>query len=66
MRRRQAGSSERYVFVIEEGVADYRFVNDGRRVGEFIEIFDGVKAGDNVAITGFGRLLDQKQVNIVE
>lgn len=64
--QKQAGSSERYVFVIEEGVADYRFVNDGRRVGEFVEIFDGVKAGDKVAITGFGRLLDQKQVNIVE
>lgn len=60
--QKQTGSSERYVYVIENGVANYRFVTDGRRVGNMIEILDGVKAGQEVATTSFVRLMDGKSV----
>ncbi len=64
--QKQTGSADRFVFVIKDGVADYRFVKDGLRVGENIEILDGVQVGESVAITGLARLLDGKNVNIVE
>lgn len=64
--QKQSGSSDRFVYVINDGMADYRIVKDGLRVGENIEILDGVEDGENVAITGLARLLDGKIVNVVE
>ena len=63
--KKQTGSSQRYVFVINEGKAEYRFVKDGRRVGTDLEIFDGVKAGEKIAITGLEKLMDGKSVNVI-
>ena len=62
--QKQVGSSERFVYVIENGVADYRFVTDGRRVGNMIEILDGLKAGDEVATTSFARLMNGSLVEV--
>ena len=62
--QKQAGSSERYVYVIKDGVADYRFVTDGRRVGDMVEIIEGLEAGDEVATTSFTRLMNGKAVTV--
>jgi RND family efflux transporter MFP subunit len=62
--QKQVGSSERFVYVIENGVADYRFVTDGRRVGNMIEIIDGLEAGDEVATTSFARLMSGSLVEV--
>ena len=62
--QKQAGSSERYVYVIKDGVAEYRFVKDGRRVGSMIEILDGVEAGEEVALTSFTRLMGGQKVEV--
>ncbi len=62
--QKQAGSSERYVYVIKDGVADYRFVTDGRRVGDMVEIIEGLEAGDEVATTSFTRLMSGKAVTV--
>ncbi|MBO5860966.1 MAG: efflux RND transporter periplasmic adaptor subunit [Alistipes sp.] len=62
--QKQAGSSERYVYVVENGVVDYRFVTDGRRVGDLIEVLDGVEAGDEVVLTSFTRLMNGKAVTV--
>ena len=62
--QKQAGSSERYVYVIKDGVAEYRFVKDGRRVGNKVDITDGLAAGEEVAITSFTRLMDGKKVEV--
>lgn len=62
--QKQAGSSERFVYVIKDGVADYRFVTDGRREGDMIEILEGIEAGDKVATTSFTRLMDGKTVTV--
>jgi multidrug efflux pump subunit AcrA (membrane-fusion protein) len=62
--QKQAGSSERYVYVVENGVVDYRFVTDGRRVGDLIEVLDGIEAGDEVVLTSFTRLMNGKAVTV--
>ncbi len=62
--QKQIGSSERYVYVIKDGVAEYRFVTDGRRVGDMIEITNGLEAGESVAITSFARLMNGKAVEV--
>ena len=62
--QKQIGSSERFVYVIENGVADYRFVTDGRRVGNMIEILEGIEAGDEVATTSFARLMNGALVEV--
>ena len=62
--QKQVGSSERYVYVIKDGVAEYRFVKDGRRVGNLIEITEGLSAGEVVATTSFTHLMTGKKVEI--
>jgi RND family efflux transporter MFP subunit len=62
--QKQTGSSERYVFVIKDGVAEYRLVKDGRRVGNMIEIVEGLGVGEVVATTSFTRLISGKKVEI--
>ncbi len=62
--QKQAGSSERFVYVIKDGVADYRFVKDGRRIGNKVDIIDGIAAGEEVAVTSFTRLMDGKKVEV--
>lgn len=62
--QKQAGSSERFVYVIKDGKAEYRFVKDGRRVGDKIEILEGLTAGEQVATTSFTRLMSGQKVEI--
>ena len=63
--QKQAGSSERFVYVIKDGVAEFRFVRDGRRVGSKVSIVEGLEAGEQVATTSFVRLMDGKAVEVV-
>ena len=63
--QKQAGSAERFVYVINDGIAEFRFVRDGRRVGKKVSIVEGLKAGEQVATTSFVRLTDGKAVEIV-
>lgn len=64
--QKQSGSSERFVYVLKDGVAEYRFVKDGRRVGTKVEILDGLQAGEQVATTSFVRLMDGRKVEIIK
>lgn len=63
--QKQAGSSERFVYVVKDGVVEKRFVRDGRRVGSKVSIIEGLQAGEVVATTSFVRLEDGKSVNIL-
>lgn len=63
--QKQAGSAERFVYVIKDGVAEFRFVRDGRRVGSKVSIVEGLEAGEQVATTSFVRLMDGKAVEVV-
>lgn len=62
--QKQVGSSERFVYVIKDGVAEYRFVKDGRRVGDMIEIIEGLEPGEEVATTSFTRLMSGQEVEV--
>jgi RND family efflux transporter MFP subunit len=64
--QKQSGSSERYVYVIKDGVAEFRFVRDGRRVGNKINIIEGLEPGEVVATTSFVRLSDGTGVEIID
>ncbi|MBR2866581.1 MAG: efflux RND transporter periplasmic adaptor subunit [Alistipes sp.] len=63
--QKQAGSSERYVYVIKDGVANYRLVDDGRKIDGKVEIRKGLEAGEEIATTSFVRLMDGKAVEVV-
>ena len=63
--QKQAGSSERYVYVIKDGKAEFRFVRDGRHVGNKVNILEGLEPGEVVATTSFIRLSDGKKVEII-
>lgn len=63
--QKQAGSSERFVYVIKDGVAEFRFVRDGRRVGNKVNILEGLEPGEQVATTSFIRLTNGKKVEII-
>ncbi len=63
--QKQAGSAERFVYVIKDGVAEFRFVRDGRRVGSKVSIVEGLNAGEQVATTSFVRLMDGKAVEVI-
>lgn len=63
--QKQAGSSERFVYVIKDGVAEFRLVRDGRRVGNKVDIVEGLEPGEQVAITSFVRLTNDAKVEII-
>ncbi len=64
--QKQVGSSERYVYVVEEGVARRRSVVPGRMTGTMIDVSNGVAAGEQVATTSFVRLTDGTKVTIMD
>lgn len=63
--QKQSGSSERFVYVIKDGVANYRLVDDGRKIDGKVEIRKGIEAGEQIATTSFVRLMDGKAVEVV-
>lgn len=62
--QKQIGSSERFVYVIENGTARRRTVTPGRQIGNMIDVSQGVSAGEQVATTSFSRIGDGAKVII--
>ena len=62
--QKQVGSNERYVYVIENGVASRRTVVPGRQIGGMVDLSGSITAGDRVATTSFVRLGDGTKVEI--
>ncbi len=54
-----------YVFLVHEGVAEKRAVVLGRRVPGFVEIVDGLSAGDTVITEGTHKVRDGSQVEVL-
>ena len=63
--QKQAGSNDRFVFTIENGIAKYRKVELGQRLDNYQEILSGVNAGDVVVTAGQTRLIDGTVVEII-
>ncbi len=64
--QKQYGSSENYVFVVKDGVAERRSVIAGRIVGSQTDILSGVALGEEVLVTAFSRISDGSLVEIVK
>ncbi len=54
------------VFVVTDGKAQERLVKPGSRQGTWVEILDGVKAGEAVATTNLAQLFNGAPVTVVE
>ena len=62
---KQAGSNDRYVFVVENGIARYRKIEPGQRLGDKIEVRSGVNPDEIVVTAGQVRLIDGSKVEII-
>jgi RND family efflux transporter MFP subunit len=64
--QKQAGANDKYVFVVENGLARYRKVELGQRLENNYEILSGINDGDIVVTAGQSRLIDGTQVEIIK
>lgn len=62
--QKQAGSNERFGFVVENGVARRRTLNVGRQIGNNVVILSGFNAGETIVIAGGQKLLDGTEVDV--
>ncbi|MDL2230626.1 efflux RND transporter periplasmic adaptor subunit [Alistipes sp. OttesenSCG-928-L06] len=62
--QKQAGSNERFGFVVENGVAKRRTFAVGRQVGNYVVVLSGINAGEDVVIAGGQKLLDGAAVEV--
>jgi len=60
----QVDRNKLVVYVENEGRAHERVVKTGARDGKFVEIVDGLKAGDRVIVAGFEKLVDGQPVRV--
>lgn len=60
------GKVEHLVYLADQGVAKLRLVKIGLRQGDFIEVTQGLKAGDPVVVLGNERLRDGAKLRVVE
>ncbi len=64
--QKQVGSNDKYVFTVENGIAKYRKVELGQRLGDKYEILSGLNAGDVVVTAGQTRLIDGTEIEIIK
>ena len=64
--QKQAGANDKYVFIVENGIAYYRKIELGQHLGDYYEILSGINAGDVVVTAGQTRLIDGTEVEIIE
>ena len=63
---KQQGSAVRYVYVYKDGKVEIRNVTLGQRLDNAYELIDGVANGEEVVVSGHGRLTDVVQVKVTE
>lgn len=64
--QKQIGSNEKYVFVVEDGIAKRRTIKTGRTYADQVEILEGISLGDKIVVKGAGRLLDGDKVELAK
>lgn len=62
--QKQIGTNERYVFVIKDGKAQRRIIEQGRHIDSEYHIISGVEVGEDVVISGISKLVDQTEVEV--
>jgi RND family efflux transporter MFP subunit len=61
---KQTGTNDRYVFINDNNVAKRQLIKIGRIIDDQIEIIEGLKAGDEMIISGQYRLNDESIIRI--
>jgi RND family efflux transporter MFP subunit len=64
--QKQAGANDKYVFVVEDGIARYRKIDLGQHLGNRYEILSGINAGEVIVTAGQARLNDGTEVEIIK
>jgi len=64
--QKQSGTNDRFVFVIENGIARYRKIELGQQLNDRIEILSGINAGDVIVTAGHSRLIEGTEVEIIK
>lgn len=59
---KQEGSGDRYIYVYNNGIVDYRKVTLGRQINSTYEVIAGIESGEEVVVTGLTRLKDGIEV----
>lgn len=57
---------KKWVFVIKEGAAKLTPITAGPRIGDFVELTGGVKAGEKVVVSPPGSLKDGSRIKVAE
>ncbi len=60
----QAGGSDAHVFVVENGRVREQRITTGRKVGSLVEVTDGLRDGDTIAVERLDELQDGKRVRL--
>ncbi len=63
---KQTGSGERFVYVVNNGVAYHKTVDLGRRMDAEYVIMNGLNDGDEVVVFGQTLLTDGRKVNVLQ
>lgn len=63
---KQAGSNERFVFVVEDNTAQRLTVQPGRKFDDSVEILSGLDSGQQLVVTGQHNLIQGSEVEVVE
>lgn len=63
---KQVGSGDRYVYVYKDGKVSYEKVVLGKRLTDRYEVVSGLSDGDQVVTTGYTRLTNGAEVEIVK
>lgn len=64
--QKQAGTNNRYVFVVKNGKVERRDIISGRQMGDRVEVVSGVESGEQIVTAGMSRLRDGMEVEIVK
>jgi RND family efflux transporter MFP subunit len=64
--QKQAGTNERFGFVVENGKAVRRTFTVGRQTDSRVVILSGISAGERVVVAGGQKLLDGTEVDITQ
>ncbi len=58
--------SDNRIFIIKDGKAVEKRVQSGRSFGDYIEVLDGLSAGDEVIVSGQINIFDQTPVQVIK
>lgn len=63
---KQAGSGDKYVYVVENGTVVFKKVELGRRMDTEYELISGVNSGDVVVTEGHARVVNGAKVDVIK